>query len=61
MDAAAKSASPSWQQKLFQELYEKSDGKRFGLSLTEFADVLREICAKNLPGGASERETANCA
>ena len=59
MDAAAKSASPAWQQRLFQELFEKSGGKAFGLGIAEFADVLCEICIKNLPDGAGEREAAN--
>ena len=58
MDAAAKSASLAWQQTLFQELFEASGGKNFGLSAGEFAAALLEICAKHL-AMAGERESTD--
>jgi RNA polymerase sigma-70 factor (ECF subfamily) len=43
------------------DLYEKSQGKAFGLSGEEFAAILREVAAKYMPsatlsGGANDRE-----
>ena len=41
---------------LFADLYEKSGGKNYGISLPEFADILVAISAKYVPAGATDGE-----
>ncbi len=42
----------------FAELYARSGGQKFGLSLRDFAQILQEVGGRYLPAGALEKEAA---
>ncbi len=44
---------------LFADLYEKSGGKNYGISIGEFAEILVAISAKYVPAGASDGDLRN--
>src|ERR1051326_2012928 len=56
MDAAVQAARPAGHKPFFEELYAKSGGRRFGLSLAGVFACLEQICAKDMPAGATDDE-----
>lgn len=53
-----KGAGPECDPRYLAGLYAKSGGQSFGLTLQDFAEILREVSGRYLPAGATQAEAA---